>query len=49
MKFTILVLAAIFCMAHSNPVPEPRESIDLVKIPLNDNKVSKIMQYNAGV
>lgn len=41
-QFTIAVLLAIFCMASSIPVPEPEESIDLVNIPLNDNKVSEI-------
>lgn len=41
MKLTIFVLAAIFCMAHAIPVPEPEESIDLINIPLNDNKVSR--------
>lgn len=39
-QFTIAVLLAIFCLAHSNPVPLPEESIDLVNIPLSDNKVS---------
>ena len=41
MKLTIFVLAAIFCVAHSNPVPLPEESIDLINIPLKDNKVSR--------
>lgn len=40
MKLTIFVLAAVFCLAHSNPVPQPEESIDLINIPLSDNKVS---------
>jgi hypothetical protein len=45
MKLTIFVLAAVFCMAHSNPVPLPEESIDLINIPLQDNKVSKLLFY----
>jgi hypothetical protein len=39
MKLTIVVLAAVFCLAHSGPVPG--ESIDLVNIPLSNNKVSR--------
>jgi len=45
MKLTIFVLAAVFCMAHSNPVPLPEESIDLINIPLKDNKVSRHLFY----
>lgn len=43
MKLTIFVLAAIFCLAHSNPVPQPDESIDLINIPLSDNKELDIL------
>ncbi|CAG9801688.1 unnamed protein product [Chironomus riparius] len=43
MKLTIFVLAAVFCMAHSNPVPLPEESIDLINIPLKDNKELDIL------
>lgn len=42
MKLTIAVIATIFCVAYAVPVPEPEESIDLVKIPLGGDKVSKI-------
>lgn len=38
MKLTIAVLAAVMCLANSVPLPD--ESIDLVNIPLSDNKVS---------
>lgn len=37
-RLSIAVLVAIFCLVQSVPVPE--ESIDLVNIPLSDNKVS---------
>ena len=40
MKLMITVIGMMFVMAHSVPVPEPEESIDLVKIPLSGNKVS---------
>lgn len=40
MKLSIAVIAMMFVMAHSVPVPEPEESIDLIKIPLSGNKVS---------
>lgn len=43
MKLTIAVIAMMVCMAHSVPVPEPEESIDLVKIPLSGNKVSSMI------
>ncbi|KAG5683179.1 hypothetical protein PVAND_012475 [Polypedilum vanderplanki] len=41
MKLTIVVLAALFCLAHSNPLPA--ESIDLVNIPLSNNKELDIL------
>lgn len=40
MKLMITVIGMMFVMAHSIPVPEPGESIDLVKIALSGNKVS---------
>lgn len=40
MKLMIAVIGMLFVMAHSVPVPEPEESIDLIKIPLKGNKVS---------
>lgn len=44
MKLTLAVLGTLFCMAIAVPVPEPEESIDLVKIPLSGDKVSKASQ-----
>lgn len=38
----MIVIGMLFVMAHSVPVPEPEESIDLIKIPLSGNKVSSI-------
>jgi hypothetical protein len=46
MKLTIAVLVAVFCLAHSNPLPEPADAIDLVNIPLSDNKVSKLLRFD---
>lgn len=40
MKLTVAVIGMMFCMAYAVPVPEPEESIDLVKVPLSGNKVS---------
>lgn len=40
MKLTIAVIGMMFCMACAIPVPEPEESIDLLKIPLSGDKVS---------
>ncbi|CRK91111.1 CLUMA_CG004799, isoform A [Clunio marinus] len=38
MKVAVVVFAAIFCVANSLPVAQPEESIDLINIPLSDNK-----------
>lgn len=43
MKLTIAVIGMLCCMAYAVPVPEPEESIDLVKIPLSGDKVSLAM------
>lgn len=39
-RLSIAVLVVIFCVVQSVPVPQPEESIDLVNIPLSNNKVS---------
>lgn len=39
-QLSIVVLLAIFCLVQTIPVPEPDETIDLVNIPLSNNKVS---------
>lgn len=38
MKLILAVLATLFCIANANPLP--KESIDLVQIPLKNDKVS---------
>jgi hypothetical protein len=42
MKLTIAVIGALLCMAYAVPVPQPEESIDLLKIPLNGDKVREV-------